>query len=232
MQAAKAGAFGHDGGVEDGILARADTDAGEVVLRRRDGALELIVNGVFAMDTTEVSSEVALADAAGAPAGRVLVGGLGLGFTTARLLDNGATGVDVVERAGPLLDWARQGLTPVLARVAADPRTRLHHSGILDFVATATDRWDAIVLDVDNGPSFLIHDDNAAVYGTGFLADCLARLTPGGRLLVWCETASPALERDLRRVAGAVDLIDVPVTREGRSFSYALYRAQRSTVAP
>ncbi len=218
--------------MEDGIIARADTDAGEVVLRRRAGALELIVNGVFAMDTTEVSSEIALADAAGSPPGGVLVGGLGLGFTTARLLDNGATGVDVVERAGPLLDWARQGTTAVLARVAADPRTRLHHAGILDFVTAASDRWDAIVLDVDNGPSFLIHDDNAAVYGTGFLAACLDRLTAGGRLLVWCETASPALERDLRRVAGAVEAIDVPVTREGRSFTYTLYRAWRSTVTP
>ncbi len=219
--------------MDDRILGRADTAAGEVVVRRRDGAVELIVNGVFAMDTTEVSSELALADAAGIPPGRVLVGGLGLGFTAVRLLENRAATVDVVERAAPLLAWAHAGLTPQLAQVAGDPRVRLHHADIRDFVTTTRRAWDAVVLDVDNGPSFLIHEDNAAVYGQDFLATCLARLAPGGRLLVWCETASPSLEVTLRRVAGSVEAIDVPVTRQGRSFSYTLYRVVRgSTVAP
>jgi spermidine synthase len=188
--------------------------------------VELIVNGVFAMDTVDVSSELALADAAGTGPGRVLVGGLGLGFTAARLLDGGAE-IDVVERAGPLLDWAHQGVTTQLGRLATDPRVRLHHADIVDFVTTATDTWDAIVLDVDNGPSFLIHADNATVYTEGFLATCLARLTPAGRLLIWCETASPSLEIALRRVAPTVEAIDIPVAREGREFSYALYRADR-----
>ncbi len=233
MQPDDAGAISHDGLVDYRILGRADTAAGEVVVRRRDAAVELIVNGVFAMDTTEVSSELALADAAGLPPGRVLVGGLGLGFTAVRLLENGATTVDIVERAAPLLEWARAGLTPQLAQVAGDPRVRLHHADIRGFVATTRQAWDAVVLDVDNGPSFLIHEDNAAVYGQDFLGTCLGRLAPGGRLLVWCETASPSLEVALGRVAGTVEAIHVPVTRDGRSFAYTLYRAVAgSTVAP
>lgn len=220
-------------------IARAETDDGEVVLRCRDGVVELIVNGVFAMDSADTSSEFTLADAAGIPPGRVLVGGLGLGYTATRLLANGATGVDVVERAGPLLEWARQGLTEQLGRLASDPRLRLHHADIMGFVTATRQRWHAILLDVDNGPSFLIHDDNAEVYSQGFLAACLTRLHPGGRLLVWCETASPDLEARLRRISQTVRLIDVPVTREGRSFSYALYsvdapagRFPGSTVTP
>ncbi|MDQ7991175.1 MAG: hypothetical protein AAGC63_04675 [Propionicimonas sp.] len=209
------------------VLGRADTPDGEVVLRRRGDIVELVVNGVFAMDTVEVSSELALADAAGTTPGRVLVGGLGLGFTAARLLGNGATGIDVVERAGPLVEWARAGVTEQLGRVATDPAVTLHHGDVVGFVR-GTDRvWDAILLDVDNGPSFLIHADNAEVYTAGCLADCLDRLTPGGRLLVWCETASSPLELTLRRLAGRVEVIDVPIAREGREFTYALYRAVR-----
>jgi spermidine synthase len=93
------------------IIARAETPAGEVALRRRDGVDELVVNGVFAMDSAEVTSELALADAAGSPPGRVLVGGLGLGYTAARLLDAGAERLRVVELAEPLLEWASAGLT-------------------------------------------------------------------------------------------------------------------------
>ncbi|MEA4943554.1 MAG: hypothetical protein VB080_03860 [Propionicimonas sp.] len=212
---------------EPRTLARADTADGEIVLRRRDGVVELIVNGVFAMDTTEVASELALADAVGSPPGRVLVGGLGLGYTAARLLDNGAEWVDVVERARPLIDWAGAGVTGQLGRLASDPRIRLHAADVVDFVTAADGRWDAIVLDVDNGPSFLIHADNAEVYAEDFLASCHTRLYPGGHLLVWCETASPDLEIALNRVFAGVELIEVPVTREGRSFDYAIYRARR-----
>lgn len=219
--------MGDHGGVETEILGRAETPDGEIVMRRRGAVIELIVNGVFAMDTVDVSSELALADAAGERPGRVLVGGLGLGFTAARLLERGAR-LDVVERAGPLLEWARRGATEQLERLAANPRVRLHHDDIVRFVTTTADAWDAIVLDVDNGPSFLIHADNAEVYTEGFLAACLARLNPCGSLLVWCETASPSLEIVLRRVAATVEPIDIRVVREGREFTYTLYRASVS----
>ena len=207
------------------ILGRADTPAGEIVLRRRADVVELIVNGVFAMDTVEVASELALADAAGTPPGRVLVGGLGLGYTTARLLEAGAELVCVVELAEPLLEWARAGVTEQLGKLAADPRVQLIAGDIVDAIATAEPGWDAILLDVDNGPSFLIHDHNERVYTESFLRRCLGLLAPSGRLVIWCETASPDLEIKLRRMAASVDVITVPVSREGREFEYALYRA-------
>lgn len=209
------------------ILGRADTPAGEIVLRQRADVVELIVNGVFAMDSVEVASELALADAAGTPPGRVLVGGLGLGYTTSRLLDAGAELVCVVELAEPLLEWARAGVTEQLGRLAADPRVRLLAGDIVDVIGATEPGWNAILLDVDNGPSFLIHDHNQRVYSEAFLSRCLSRLAPSGRLVIWCETASPDLEITLRRIAGSVELITVPVKREGRTFDYALYRASR-----
>lgn len=210
-------------------IARADTPHGEVSLRRRGAVVELIVNGVFAMDSAETASEIALADAA--PLGRLLVGGLGLGYTAARLLDRGAHHLDVVELAGPLIEWARDGVTPQLGRIATDPRVALHHADIADWIGERPGPWDAILLDVDNGPSFLIHDHNARVYDAALLGQFVARLAPGGVLLIWCEERSPALRATLDAVltdAGAApgpSEIVVAVERAGRRFDYALYRA-------
>ena len=117
------------------------------------------------------------------------------------------------------------GSTPQLGHVAGDSRTELVVDDIVRAVSDSGGEWDAILLDVDNGPSFLIHDENARVYSADFLATCLARLAPGGRLVIWCEQASPDLEITLRRLTKSVQLIPIPVTREGRSFEYALYRA-------
>lgn len=218
------------------LVARARTPFGEVVLRRRDDADglvdELVVNGVFAMDSAEVTSELILADAAGvssgSPPGRVLVGGLGLGYTAARLLANGAELVRVVELAEPLVEWAMARLTPQLGQVAADSRTELVVNDVFSEIEGTQQLWDAILLDVDNGPSFLIHDENARVYSSDFLATCLSRLVPGGRLVIWCDQVSSELEATLRQLVDSVELISVPVTRDGRSFDYALYRVRAS----
>lgn len=206
-------------------VLRADTPHGEIALRHRGDVDELIVNGVFAMDSVETASEIELADAAGA-ARRVLVAGLGLGYTTARLLDRGVEAVDVVELAEPLVEWARAGATPQLGALASDARVRLHHGDIADWIAVHAGPWDAVLLDVDNGPSFLIHDHNARVYRAELLAAFLDRLSPGGALIVWCEQRSPALHAALRGLDAAASELLVPIEREGRSFDYALYRAQ------
>ena len=227
-------------------LARAGTPHGEIALRRRGEVVELVVNGVFAMDSVETASEIALADAAldalpAASQPSVLVGGLGLVYTAARLLERGVGRLDVVELAEPLLTWAAKAITPQLGRVAADPRVTLHAGDIAEWAFPAAEApaateadddsdgpWDAIVLDVDNGPSFLIHDHNARVYTRALLAGFLGRLTAGGVLLVWCEQPSPGLLATLRELDAAASEIIVPITREGRAFDYALYRATTS----
>lgn len=193
------------------------------MLRDRDGITELIVNGVFAMDSTEVSSELALADAA-LPARNVLVGGLGLGYTAARLLDGGVAHVRVVELSAALVAAARAGATPQLARLAADPRVELVTGDIADAV---DEGWDAILLDVDNGPTFLIHQENARLYREDFLSRCLAALAPSGKLVIWCEAPSADLEATLAEFSGPVEVITVPVTRGERRFDYVLYRIVR-----
>ena len=208
-------------------IAQATTPEGEIVLRQRGGVVELIVNGVFAMDSTEVTSELALADAAGTAPGRVLVGGLGLGYTASRLLDNGARHVDVVELAGPLIEWARQGVTAQLEQVAHDPRVQLHHGDIAEWLPRREESFDAILLDVDNGPGFLIHVQNARVYAAEWLRTASERLTPGGVLVIWSEDAAPELARALAGLGVLTETV-IEVDREGRRFGYALYQLRRA----
>jgi spermidine synthase len=221
------------------VLGRAEGPRGEVLLRRRDrpgGAVhELIVNGVFAMDSAETSSERRLASFAVVGrerVPRVLVGGLGLGYTAAAVLDDPAVGaalVDVVELEPPLVSWARAGLTPLLSRVAADPRTRLHVADVAAVLRGASDPtgpWDAVLLDVDNGPDFLIHGTNAGLYGRPTLEAAHARLTPGGVLAIWCQGPAPALLETLRLI-GPTQEHRYAVEREGRRFSYVVYTLTR-----
>ena len=221
---------GPDGLPPATVVARATTPAGEIALRRRGEIVELIVNGVFAMDSSETTSEIALADAAGPAPGRVLVGGLGLGYTAARLLDNGVRHLDVVELAEPLIDWAVAGITGQLERVAHDPRVQLHHGDIAEWLPRRTDLFDAILLDVDNGPGFLIHDRNARVYAADWLRTAAERLSPNGLLAIWSEDAAPELGRALAGLGILTETV-IEVEREGRRFGYALYLLRRTAPA-
>ena len=204
-------------------LARAVTPHGEIALSRRGDVTELIVNGVFAMDSTDASSEIALADAAGLQPGAVVVGGLGLGFTAARLLANGARTVHVVELADPLIDWALAGVTEQLGFLAHDPRVQLHRGDIAEWLPRREELFDAVLLDVDNGPSFLIHDHNARVYTAEWLAEAYPRLAPGGVLVIWSEGPVPELAAALAEVGPVTESV-IGVDREGRHFDYVLYR--------
>jgi spermidine synthase len=222
----------------DGVVtvAREDTPHGEVALRRRGQVLELVVDGAFAMDTVDTSTEQLLARTAlaGAQAPRrVLDGGLGLGFTArAVLADPRVEHLDVVELAEPLVRWAREGLVPELAGLEG-ARCSLHVADVLDVLHGRTPPrgpWDLVLLDVDNGPGFLVHEHNAALYARDALAAARAAVRPGGALVVWSSHRAPQLLAGLRAVSGGDDEVAevvVPVEREGHTFDYALYRLRR-----
>jgi spermidine synthase len=215
-------------------VARHDGPRGEVVLRRRSGAGEvdeLIINGVFAMDSRETFTERALADLALAGHGqrRVLLGGLGLGYTAAQLLAVGVDHLDVFEIEECLVGWAYAGLTPTLATVARDPKVALHAADIATALAGHGPRgpWNAIVLDVDNGPDFLIHGTNFALYTQPSLAAAFGQLAGGGTLAIWCHGAAPELLATLRRLSSSARQHTYRRVRDGRRLSYAIYTVTR-----
>ncbi len=214
-------------------LARAEGPHGEVVLRRRgrgeEAVEELIVNGAFAMDSAETASERALARLPFPYRGAdVLLGGLGLGYTAAELVQAGVGSVDVAELEPALVAWARAGVTPLLGRVAADPRVRLHVADVADLLA-GRDRgpWDAVLLDVDNGPDFLIHPPNADLYADAGLRLAFGRLRHDGLLAVWCQGPAPQLSAALTRLGVGPREHHYPVRRGARTWSAVIYTARR-----
>ncbi|WP_433869401.1 spermidine synthase [Saccharopolyspora sp. CA-218241] len=221
-----------------GHLACARSERGDVALLRRagDGALELRVNGVFVMDTAHTGTERLLATAAldvalpGRTGGRVLVGGLGLGFTLLEVLADPRVGsAHVVELEGALVDWHRRGLVPGTAEALDDERVRTSVGDVAEVLAAEPEgELDVLLLDVDNGPGHLVHDRNAALYRAEFLELCAARLAPGGTAAIWSAAEAPDLAEALAAAFGDCALTSVPVVLGRTETSYHLYTARRA----
>ncbi|MFB4317164.1 spermidine synthase [Actinomadura sp. 21ATH] len=220
------------------VVERAQGPGGELVLRAAPGGhYEIISNGMFLMDTRNGESERLLVEAAlsgladtGAPgeAGgpvRILVGGLGVGFTLAEALRYERVGeVAVVEREPAVIGWHREGgpLEPFSRGALADPRVRVHRADLVDLLTAPPagpeadgvgGRYDVVCLDIDNGPDWTVTPGNARLYGPAGLEALRRALTGRGRLAVWSAGASPAFEERLRERFAAVDALPVPVPR-------------------
>ncbi|MFI8994421.1 spermidine synthase [Streptomyces sp. NPDC053542] len=203
-------------------LERRDGPYGEVVLRRRGAHFEIIANGCFLMDTSDGRSERLLVDAALAalPGDRarpsVLIGGLGVGFSLAHAAAEPRWGrITVVEREDAVIDWHRDGPLDALSGPAlADPRTEIVHADLVAHVREGTESYDALCLDIDNGPDWTVTEDNGGLYSPAGLAACRDRLTPGGVLAVWSAQPSPAFEDALRNAGfSEVRTEEIPVVR-------------------
>lgn len=151
----------------------------------------------------------------------MLIGGLGLGHTLRTLLDSSdVTRVVVAELHGEIVDWMRAGTIPG-AELLADPRTEVVVADVHHVVADQRPgSLDAICLDVDNGPDFLVHDENADLYEPGFVATCAARLRPDGHLSIWSMADSGPLRRTLAARFAEVHVEAVPVDLQGRDEHY------------
>ncbi|WP_370188158.1 hypothetical protein [Aeromicrobium sp.] len=197
-------------------------EPGEVVVRvRADGATELRVNGVFVMDDVETSSERLLADLVlDLGAREVLVGGLGLGYTAQALLAGDVERLVVAELHADVVAAVRAG-AGAGPSVLDDPRCTVEVGDVRDVVAAQPDAsLDAVLLDVDNGPDFLVHETNAAVYAADGLADAARVLRPGGTLAVWSMADSAPLRARLAALLDDVGAVAVPVDLQGRSEHY------------
>jgi spermidine synthase len=223
--------------VEYDEVARASSERGEIVLRaRRDPdagpnapqVLELRVNGVFVMDTVETSSEKGLATAALKQVENprtVVVGGLGLGFTMHEVLaDTRVEKLVVVEIEDALVQWMRDGTVPHGPAYLADERLTVMVADIQVAMAEATTAaYDLVLLDVDNGPGFLVYDENESVYQREFLEQTKACLRPGGAVVIWSAAETPTLQAELKDVFGNAVAIPYDVSLQSRDEQYWIY---------
>ncbi|MBO4260487.1 spermidine synthase [Streptomyces griseorubiginosus] len=203
------------------VLDRREGPYGEVVLRRHGELLQIIANGCFLMDTSDGRSERLLVEAAlraldarGNPA--VLIGGLGVGFSLAHAAADPRWGaITVVEREPAVIDWHRDGpLADISARALADPRTEIVEADLLTFLRETSATYDALCLDIDNGPDWTVTEGNDGLYARAGLASCARVLKPGGVLAVWSARPSPEFEGTLRNAGfQQVRTEEIPVAR-------------------
>ena len=210
---------------------RVRTGRGELVLRRRDGHCELISNGVFLMDTRGGASERLLIraalDAVG-PRARLLIGGLGVGFSLAEAVRSDAVAIVVVEIEPAVVRWHDTWLRPYSEGALDDPRVRVVTAELGDWLAATTERFDAICLDVDNGPEWTVFDGNAGLYRPAGLALLRSRLRPGGALAIWSAGVSPGFAARLERSVGPVWTHEIPVPRGEPDVVYLAAAADRA----
>ncbi len=174
-------------------LDRATTPAGnELVLRRRGDEYVIRVDGKDLMGSRAHASEEALAKLtceaiATRPTLRILIGGLGMGFTVRAALDAlpREAQVDVAELLPAVVRWNRGPLSALAKNPLADRRTHVLEGDVVDIITSASGIYDAILLDVDNGPEALTTQNNARLYSLEGLASAARALKPGGTLAVW-----------------------------------------------
>jgi len=132
---------------------------------------------------------------------RVLVGGLGMGFTLRAALDLVAADTEVVvcELADELVAWNRGPLAHLSLHALDDPRVRVHRGDFVDYLASDHGRFHVILVDIDNGPEALTLQTNARLYREAGLRTLHDALTPDGVVVIWSAFASAAFATRMRR---------------------------------
>lgn len=148
----------------------------------------------------EALAKLALAGRASDAALRVLVGGLGIGFTLRAVIDElgPAARIDVLELLDAVVDWNRGPLAAHAGQPLDDPRVTVIVGDVLTHLAAANQPYDAIILDIDNGPEAFTVKANYKLYTPAGLATLYAALRPGGVMALWSAFRSPDFERRLR----------------------------------
>lgn len=181
-------------------------DGGEMRLYRRDKEFSIRVGTSELMNSCIYGSEDALAEVAcdrlaDPNTARVLIGGLGMGFTLAGVLSRvGTKGTVVVSELVPdVVKWNRNQMAEVNGAALEDARVTVRESDVANIIRAETDTYDAILLDVDNGPTALTAKANDRLYSVTGLRAAFAALRPGGVLAVWSAGPDAAFTRRLRK---------------------------------
>ena len=217
-------------------LAEARTpDGAELTLHGHDGHFYLRVNRQPLMGTNACESEKALADLAcdglevkRAP--KVLIGGLGFGFTLRRVLERVGKGavVQVAELLPEVVAWNREFLSEVNGDLLKDARVKVIVGDVFKVISQAKPGYyDAIMLDVDNGPIAMVQDGNSRLYQTqGFEAISRA-LAPDGRVAFWSASPDRGFARELGKAGFAVEVFGCKAYAQARRNSHTIFVADR-----
>jgi len=180
-------------------------EAGEIRLLRRGDEYSIMLGNNELMNSRVSGSEEALAALscariAGHSRPRLLIGGLGMGFTLRAALAALRPDAEIVvaELIPAVIGWARGPLAHIFGDSLTDPRVRIVEADVADLIGGARSCYDAILLDVDNGPDGLTRDANDGLYGRAGIDKARAALRPGGIFAIWSAAPNRAFAQRLR----------------------------------
>ncbi|MCW2369680.1 spermidine synthase [Sphingobium sp. B11D3D] len=163
-------------------------------------------------------------------AGRhLLIGGYGMGFTLRAALGalDAQAKVTVAELVPEIIEWARGPMAELAAGCLDDSRVDLVHSDVAELIEDGQGRYDAILLDVDNGPDGLTVPANDRLYSARGLSQAMRALKPGGILAVWSAGSDEAFTRRLKSAGFIVDEVAVKARENGKGPRHVIWFAQR-----
>ncbi len=179
---------------------------GELRCYRHDSDFALRIDGVELMSSRVHGSEEAMAELAFERLGRresprVLVGGLGMGYTLARALQlvGEKAIIDVAEIVPEIVQWNREVFGHCAGHPLKDPRTRLSMCDVGSCIDAVNGLYDVLLLDVDNGPNGLVRDDNNRIYSRRGLERAWTAMRPGSVLAVWSARSDARFAERLER---------------------------------
>ena len=219
-------------------LAQARTpDGDELTLHAHDSHFYLRVNRQPLMGTNASASEKVLADLAchrlgGRAGARVLIGGLGFGFTLRRVLElvGKDAAVEVAELLPEVVAWNREFLGAVNGQLLDDPRVVVTVGDVFQLIARApAGHFDAILLDVDNGPIAMVQDGNARLYQAQGFAAITHALKPKGRVTFWSASADQAFAKRLAKAGFSVEVVAAKAYEQAKRTSHTVFVADRKS---
>lgn len=203
-------------------------------LKRRGAEFSISLDRIELMNSRLSGSEEALATlAAERLAGRrqpqVLIGGLGMGFTLRAALGSfpADAAITVSELVPAVVEWAKGPMAELFAGSLEDPRVSVRVEDVAAIIRERRGAWDAILLDVDNGPDGLTATANDSLYGPAGLAVAGAALKPGGLLAVWSAYRDPAFAQRLQRTGFRAEEKMVRAHRGKKGARHTIWLARR-----
>jgi spermidine synthase len=211
-------------------IARARTSSGdELLLRHRDDVYEIRCNGWDLMSNRAHASEEALARFALSrvvkPVPRILIGGLGMGFTLRAALDASPPDarIEVVELLPEIVAWNQGPLASLNRRPLEDRRATVHIGDVANMLTINVASYDAIILDIDNGPDAVMYECNAALYSPEGLGMTRKALVPRGVLALWSANRSVAFEALIDDAKASWRVVETPAQSGRATPMHAIY---------
>lgn len=207
---------------------------GELRLKQRGSEFSIMLGTNELMNSRLSGSEEALATItatrlSGRRAPSILIGGLGMGFTLRAALAAFPSDASIIvsELVPAVVDWARGPMADLHAGSLDDPRVTIRVGDVGALIRAAQNRFDAILLDVDNGPEGLSRPGNDALYSHAGLAAAKAALTPGSILAVWSQGPDAGFTRRLQQAGFKVEEAKVRANAGKRGARHVIWLAAR-----